>query len=384
MTNFKNTFVKWSNYFRSTGVLLMVVTILSLFLSNSNFSESYIHFWNVKRFVFVGHDVDFLFVINDFLMAIFFLNVGLEIKRELIIGELSSFKKSITPVVAAIGGMIVPAIIYYALNFHSALANGWGIPMATDIAFAVAVLSLAGKNIPPGLKLFLMSLAIIDDLGAVIVIAVFYSNHLMLSFLLYAAVVFAFMLAMNFLKIKNTIYYILLGLLAWYFILCSGVHATIAGVVTAFFIPLNDNSGMGSPLERLQNVLNIPVDYLILPLFAIANTAMKIEFESLSHWINFATIGVCLGLMIGKPVGIFYSTKLVVKSGIGKLPDGCDYRKIAGAGLLGGIGFTMSIFILMLAFPAHQLQTSIKCAILFSSVIMGISGFVLLRKTETT
>jgi NhaA family Na+:H+ antiporter len=381
MTVIKNTFIKWSSYFRSTGILLLAVTILSLILSNSSISERYIDFWNVNRFSFSGHQENLLFVINDFLMAIFFLHVGLEIKREFVIGELSSFKKSITPLVAALGGMVVPASIYLILNFNSSTANGWGIPMATDIAFAIAILSLAGKNIPPGLKLFLMSLAIIDDLGAVIVIAIFYSHQLMLNFLLYAAVVFCLMITMNFLKIKNTIYYLFLGLIAWYFILCSGVHATIAGVMTALFIPLKDRSGIGSPLERLQNSLIIPVDYLILPLFAVANTAMKLEFSSFSEWINTATLGVFLGLIIGKPVGIYYSTKMIVKSGIGKLPDGCDFRKIAGAGMLGGIGFTMSIFILMLAFPNHELQTSIKFVILLASVLMGVAGFVTIRKS---
>jgi NhaA family Na+:H+ antiporter len=384
MEKLKNTFVKWSSFFRSTGVLLLVVTAVSLFLSNSSYSENYIRFWTLERFSFSGHKADFLFIINDFLMAVFFLNVGLEIKRELIIGELSSFKKSITPIVAAIGGMVVPALIYYALNFNTELEKGWGIPMATDIAFAVAVLSLVGKHIPAGLKLFLMSLAIIDDLGAVIVIAVFYSQHLFLNFLLYAAVIFCLMFAMNLLKIKKTIYYVLPGLIAWYLILCSGVHATIAGVVTAFFIPLKDISGTGSPLERLQNALNIPVDYFILPLFAMANTAMVIEFNSFSEWFNMATIGVCLGLMLGKPIGIYYATKLVVNTNIGKLPEGCDFKKIAGAGILGGIGFTMSIFILMLAFPSHEIQTTVKCAVLFSSLIMGIVGFVLLRKTTAT
>jgi len=384
MEKLKNTFVKWSSFFRSTGVLLLVVTAVSLFLSNSSYSENYIRFWTLERFSFSGHKADFLFIINDFLMAVFFLNVGLEIKRELIIGELSSFKKSITPIVAAIGGMVVPALIYYALNFNTELEKGWGIPMATDIAFAVAVLSLVGKHIPAGLKLFLMSLAIIDDLGAVIVIAVFYSQHLFLNFLLYAAVVFCLMFTMNLLKIKRTIYYLLLGLIAWYLILCSGVHATIAGVVTAFFIPLKDISGTGSPLERLQNALNIPVDYLILPLFAMANTAMVIEFNSFSEWFNMATIGVCLGLMLGKPIGIYYATKLVVNTNIGKLPEGCDFKKIAGASMLGGIGFTMSIFILMLAFPGHEIQTTVKCAVLISSLVMGIVGFVLLRKTTAT
>ncbi len=380
MTTIKNTFLKWSSYFRSTGVLLLVVTAISLFLSNSSYSENYIRFWSLERFTFAGHKADFLFIINDFLMAIFFLNVGLEIKRELIIGELSSFKKSITPIIAAIGGMLIPALIYYALNFNTELEKGWGIPMATDIAFAVAVISLAGKHIPAGLKLFLMSLAIIDDLGAVIVIAVFYSQHLFLNFLLYAAVVFCLMLTMNFLKIKKPIFYLLPGLLAWYLILCSGVHATIAGVVTAFFIPLKDNSGTGSPLERLQNALNIPVDYLILPLFAMANTAMLIEFNSFGEWFNLATIGVCLGLMFGKPLGIYYATKLVVKTNIGKLPEECDFTHIAGAGMLGGIGFTMSIFILMLAFPNHEIQTTVKCAVLISSLIMGVAGFTMLRK----
>jgi NhaA family Na+:H+ antiporter len=383
MATIKNTFLKWSSYFRSTGVLLLVVTIISLILSNSSYSENYIHFWTSELFSFSGHQADLLFVINDFLMAIFFLNVGLEIKRELIIGELSSFKKSITPIVAAIGGMLIPALIYFLLNYNSPLEKGWGIPMATDIAFAVAVLSLVGKQIPSGLKLFLMSLAIIDDLGAVIVIAVFYSQKLFLNYLLYAAVVFCLMLTMNFLKIKQTIFYLLLGLIAWYFILCSGVHATIAGVVTAFFIPLKDVKGTGSPLERLQNILNIPVDYLILPLFAMANTAMVVEFNGFSEWFNMATIGVCLGLMLGKPIGIYYATKLVVKTNVGKLPEGCDFKKITGAGVLGGIGFTMSIFILMLAFPKHEIQTTVKCAVLFSSLVMGVVGFILLRKSTT-
>ena len=384
MATIKNTFLKWSSYFHSTGVLLLVVTVVSLFLSNSAYSENYTQFWTIERFSFSGHKANFLFLINDLLMAVFFLNVGLEIKRELLIGELSSFKKSITPIVAALGGMLIPALIYYALNFNAEFEKGWGIPMATDIAFAVAVLSLAGKHLPSGLKLFLMSLAIIDDLGAVIVIAVFYSQQLFLNYLLYAAVVFCFMFSMNLLKIKNLIYYLLLGLIAWYFILCSGVHATIAGVLTAFFIPLNDVSGSGSPLERLQNILNVPVDYLILPLFAMANTAMVISFDGSIEWFSFATIGVCLGLMLGKPLGIYYATKLVVKLNIGKLPDGCDFKMIAGAGLLGGIGFTMSIFILMLAFPSHEIQTTLKCAVLFSSFVMGIVGFAWLRKTSAS
>ncbi|MFM7015296.1 MAG: Na+/H+ antiporter NhaA [Bacteroidota bacterium] len=383
MTFAKNTFLKWSSYFPSTGVFLLLVTVVSLVLSNTTFSDAYIQYWNVRRFAFSGHDFNYLLLINDFLMAIFFLNVGLEIKRELVIGELSSFKKSITPIFAAIGGMIVPASIYYLLNLHSPLCKGWGIPMATDIAFAVAILALAGKKMPAGLKLFLMSLAIIDDLGAVIVIALFYTQQLFFSFLLYALVIFCLMLTMNLMKIKNTLFYLALGLIAWYFILCSGVHATIAGVVTAFFIPLKEENGIGSPLERLQNKLNIPVDYFILPLFAMANTAMKLQFASYGELFNMATLGVCCGLVLGKPIGIYYATKLVVTTKIGQLPEGCDYTKIAGAGMLGGIGFTMSIFILTLAFPNHELQTAIKCAVLLSSFIMGVAGFFLLRKSNS-
>ena len=379
MTLLKNTFLKWSSYFPSTGIFLFLVTIASLVVSNSSFADYYIPFWKTPHFNFAGHEINFLFLINDFLMTLFFLNVGLEIKRELVVGELSSLKKSITPIVAAIGGMLLPALIYFVLNFNSPFERGWGIPMATDIAFAVAVLSLAGKNLPSGLKLFLMSLAIIDDLGAVIVIALFYGQKLAFSFLLYAMVVFGLMLTMNFLKIKNTIYYLILGLLAWYFVLCAGIHATIAGVVTAFFIPLKDTNGNESPLERLQNRLNIPVDYLILPLFAMANTAIKLEFSSVGELFNMATIGVCLGLMIGKPLGILYATQIVVKLKIGQLPENCDFKKIAGAGMLGGIGFTMSIFILTLAFPNNQIQTALKCAVLLSSLIMGIAGFAMLR-----
>lgn len=319
--------------------------------------------------------------INDGLMAVFFLLVGLEIKREIVEGELSSPKKAIVPILAAIGGAIVPAFIYVFFNNSEASASGWGIPMATDIAFALAVISLLDKRIPISLKIFLAALAIVDDLIAILVIAVFYSSGIDLTYLGYSGIGLIVLILMNRFQVKNPYLYLIPGIFIWYFIHHSGIHATIAGVLVAMTIPTNDTA-IESPLERLEHALVKPVNFLIIPIFAFANTNITIENEMIQGLTSPLGLGIGMGLIFGKPIGIVLSAFICSKFKIGQLPEGSNFKHIIGIGLLAGIGFTMSIFISNLSFSDSTFVEEAKLAVLCSSLIAGILGFILLRSTK--
>jgi len=314
-------------------------------------------------------------------MAIFFLLVGLEIEREIYIGELKDIKNSILPVFAAIGGMVVPALIHFLFNKGTPAQAGFGIPMATDIAFALGVLSMAGKRVPFALKIFLTALAIIDDLGAILIIAIFYTSNLSWPNLLIALSIFLVLLIMGRLKVYNLAVYIIPGIAMWYFMLQSGVHATISGVLLAFAIPFGkgDEKSLSS---RLQHFLHKPVAFIIIPLFALANTCIILEKNVFSHLADKNSLGIMLGLFVGKPVGIFLLSWIAIKSKLGQLQAGITFRQLLGAGMLGGIGFTMSIFITLLAFPPGEIISISKISILLASLISAIAGlsFLLLIK----
>lgn len=375
----------FKHFFQSSssgGILLLICVALSLAIANTGWAEGFSSLLDTK----IGFDAGTLHLryplllwINDGLMAVFFLLVGLEIKREVIEGELSSVRQASLPVLAAIGGVMVPALIYAGFNSSDpSTAKGWGIPMATDIAFALGILSLLGNRVPSGLKIFLAALAIVDDLIAILVIAIFYSSDLHFAYLGYAGGMFALQLAFNRLGFKNLLFYLVPGAVMWYFIHHSGVHATIAGVLSAMALPTNE-SDEASPLEKLEHALARPVNFLIMPLFAIANTNITIEAGMAEGLAGRLGLGIVLGLFLGKPVGIFAMSWLSVKLKIAALPEGTRWPHVAGLGLLGGIGFTMSIFIALLSFEDPQYQNEAKFAILAASVLAGISGFLLLR-----
>jgi NhaA family Na+:H+ antiporter len=311
-------------------------------------------------------------------MAVFFLLVGLEIKREIVEGELSSFRQASLPVLAALGGVLVPALIYAAFNStDEATAKGWGIPMETDIAFALGILSLLGNKVPTGLKIFLAALAIVDDLIAILVIALFYSSALDFLYLGYAGALFLLLIVFNRMGVKNIFFYLIPGLFIWYFIHHSGIHATIAGVLVALTLPTNDDD-TDSPLEILEHALTRPVNFFIMPAFAIANTNITFESGMAEGLVSNLGFGIVLGLFLGKPIGIFLISWLSVKLKIAELPSETTWLHVLGLGLLGGIGFTMSIFIALLSFQNADYQNQAKFAILIASVIAGISGFLLL------
>ena len=355
------------------GLILIGCTLLSLFLANSNFSENYIHFWHTD---INGHSLEHW--INDGLMAIFFLLIGLELEREVYIGELSNLKKAILPIFAALGGMIVPALLYLSLNFGTETQSGAGIPMATDIAFALGILSLLGNKVPTSLKVFLTALAVIDDLGAILVIAIFYTNDLNLLNLGIALGIFGVLLIMNRLKVRNLIPYLLLGIAMWYFMLNSGVHATISGVLLAFAIPFG-NGDKKSTSYLLQHWLHKPVAFIILPVFALANTAIIINSDWHYALTHHYTIGIALGLIVGKFLGISIFSYAAVKSKICQLPEDLNWKSIFGVSFLGGIGFTMSIFITLLAFNDDEHISNAKIMILISSLVAGLIGYLLLK-----
>lgn len=360
---------------KSTGLILIGCTIISLLLANSIIGSDYIDIWQTQ---FSGHSIEQW--INDGLMAIFFLLIGLELEREIYIGELSKIKNAMLPIFAAIGGIILPAAIYMAFNYGTPEQSGAGIPMATDIAFALGILSLLGKRVPNTLKVFLAALAIIDDLGAIIIIAVFYTSNLLWTNLIYALAIFAVLLIFNRLKVRNLIPYLIGGVFMWYFMLLSGVHATIAGVLLAFAIPFG-NGDKKSTSYILQHFLHKPVSFVILPIFALANTAIIFSGEIGDILAQNYSLGIAMGLIAGKPLGIFLATLLAVKLGLGKLPSKVSWKHIFGVGLLAGIGFTMSIFITLLAFDNESIINNSKLVILLSSLIAGSIGFATLKLT---
>lgn len=358
------------------GLVLIICTLLSLLLANSEFGESYHHFWLTE---FSGQSIEYW--INDGLMTIFFLLIGLELEREIYQGELSNIKEALLPIFAALGGMILPAALFLFFNFGTETQSGAGIPMATDIAFALGVLSLLGNRVPLSLKIFLTALAVIDDLGAILIIAIFYTKTLLWSNLLIALGMFLFLYVLGkYFKVKNLIPYLIGGAIMWYFMLHSGVHATITGVLLAFAIPFG-NGGEKSTSYILQHFLHKPVAFIILPIFALANTAIVVSGNISEILTENYSLGIALGLIIGKPLGIFLITFIAVKIGLCKLPNDLNWKSILGVGFLGGIGFTMSIFITLLAFENETVINNAKFIILLSSLVAGVLGFVFLKST---
>lgn len=380
--NATKLFREFFNSEKSSGILLIVCTVASLLLSNFFIGERYVDFWHQKAGFIIGNINLRLSIehwINDGLMTIFFLMVGLEIERELYTGELSDIKNASLPVIAAIGGMAIPALFHFALNAGTVTQSGFGIPMATDIAFALGILSLAGKRVPLALKVFLTALAIIDDLGAIMIIAIFYTNALQTTYLFIALGIFALLLVLNRLRVHQLIWYIIGGIVMWYCMLQSGVHATITGVLLAFAIPFGDGKEK-SPSYILQHWLHKPVAFVIVPLFAFANTGIIFSGSLDEVLLNDNSLGIIAGLVLGKPVGILILCFIAVKLRLGKLPEGVNWLQLAGAGILAGIGFTMSIFITLLAFNDDNVIQHSKIAILFSSLVAGVIGFMIIKK----
>ena len=370
------------------GVLLIIAAIMAMIVANSPLSPYYNMLIKTPVVISVGSfeiAKPLLLWINDGLMALFFLAVGLELKREMIEGELSEPKKMILPLLGAIGGMVVPALIYIAFNYQDPVAiSGWAIPTATDIAFALGVLMLLGKGVPVGLKMFLVSLAIFDDIGAIVIIALFYSSELSITALMVSAVVIFLLYIMNKRGVTEITSYAILGLILWIAILKSGVHATLAGVILSFFIPLKTSKKddlVRSPLKQLERDLDRTVTFFILPLFAFTNASVilsNVTFESLLHPIP---LGVALGLFIGKQVGIFSFCYIGVKLGIAHLPKDINWRLLYGISLIAGIGFTMSLFIASLSFgkTGVNLLFDERLGILIGSILSGVSGYFVLR-----
>jgi NhaA family Na+:H+ antiporter len=366
---------------KAGGITLIFCTLLSLFLANSALGENYIHFWHTQ---FGGHSIEDW--INDGLMTIFFLLIGLELEREIYNGELSDIKNALLPISAAVGGMLIPAGLYLLLNFGTDTQSGAGIPMATDIAFALGILSLLGNKVPTSLKVLLTALAVIDDLGAILIIAIFYTGDLNWLNLGIALSVFGFLLLLNRLKVNNLIPYLIGGVIMWYFMLNSGVHATITGVLLAFAIPFGKGDKKSGSII-LQNWLHMPVAFFVLPLFALANTAILIHSDWHYALSQKYTLGIALGLILGKPIGIALFSYLSVKFKVCKLPEDVNWKAVIGVGFLGGIGFTMSIFITLLAFSDTKHIDNSKIMILLSSLIAGAIGYFYLKtvlKTEVT
>ena len=360
---------------KAGGFLLIFATLLSLVLANSVAGSTYLKIWNVNL---GGHPL--LHWINDGMMTIFFLLIGLELEREIYTGELSDLRKASFPVFAALGGMLIPAGIYLMLNFGTNTSSGAGIPMATDIAFAIGILSLLGSRVPASLKIFLTALAVIDDLGAILVIAVFYTATLSSIDFFIALGIFGVLLLLNKLKVHNLIPYLAGGFVMWYFMLHSGVHATITGVLLAFAIPFGSGDKK-SPSYILQHFLHKPVAFLILPIFARANTCLLLNGNLMDGMTQPHSLGIILGLVLGKPLGIGLFSFVAVGLGWSVLPKGLKWKNILGAGLLGGIGFTMSIFITLLAFDKVVFIQQAKIAILSASAVAGLIGFIWLKIT---
>lgn len=412
----------------SSGIILLVCAMLALIWANSPWSNTYHAIWQIR--LTVGFDQFALskplwLWINDGLMAIFFFVVGLEIKREMIIGELASVRKAVLPAIAALGGMIVPAMIYTFFNAGGPGAGGWGIPMATDIAFALGVLALLGSRVPLSLKVFLTALAIVDDLGAVLVIAIFYTSTIVWGNLVIATGILVLLIVANRLDIRHPAVYLILGFILWTAFLKSGVHATIAGVLLAMTIPskapidsaefmvqcrnllndferaydhptnINDTQRAvlqalettcertGAPSQRMEHTLHPWVSFSIMPIFAFANAGVTLEGDLLMLLTDSVSLGIIFGLIIGKQMGVTLFVGLALLAKWAELPKGVTLKEIYGVSWLAGIGFTMSLFVTGLAFDSPQLLTTGKFAILFASVIAGVTGWIVLRMTTT-
>jgi NhaA family Na+:H+ antiporter len=372
----------------SGGVMLLAAALFALFLANSPLAFLYGALLDTPVSVRVGAlalDKNLLHWVNDGLMAIFFFHVGLEIKRELLVGELSSAKQASLPVIGALGGMVVPAFIYVAINANDARAlGGWAIPTATDIAFAVGVLALAGSRVPPALKVFLLALAIIDDIGAIVIIALFYTAKLSLTALALAATGIAVLALLNSRGVTRIAPYVLTGIFIWVCVLKSGVHATLAGVVTAFAVPLTGGHGRDangySPAAHLQESLHPWVNFGVLPAFAYANAGVSLAGVTLAQLASPIPLGIALGLFLGKPIGVFTFSWAAIRLGIATRPEGTGWTQILGAAVLAGIGFTMSLFIGMLAFPEPQYAADIRIGVLSGSILSAVLGYLILRR----
>ncbi|EOR93289.1 Na+/H+ antiporter NhaA type [Arcticibacter svalbardensis MN12-7] len=410
----------------TSGIVLLASVVIAIIWANSAYNDLYHHIWDITFSIGVNELIlkhSLHIWINDGLMAIFFFVIGLELKREFMNGELSTLRKAILPMSAALGGMILPAVIYYAINIHSGAAHGWGIPMATDIAFALALLSMAGKNIPASVKVFLSALAVADDLGAVLVIAFFYTVQVNFVALAVAGIFLLVLICGNFLGVRNTMFYVIIGIGVWIGFLLSGVHATIAGVLVAFTIPavtrinetvysdnlkklthqfekeIPSNSTLTTPsqhetiqhvktlslaaetpLQKIEYALHPWVAFFIMPIFALANSGIVIGADFLSSVINPVSIGVAAGLVVGKFIGILLFTCVMVKFGLGSLPQGANWKHMTGVALLGGVGFTMSLFISGLAFSKPEFVDQAKYGILIASILAGLAGSLVLRK----
>ncbi|MBD7911955.1 MULTISPECIES: Na+/H+ antiporter NhaA [Clostridium] len=372
------------------GILLLFCTILAMIIANSNLSETYNHV--LHTYITIGYkdasiSLSLLHWINDGLMAIFFLVVGMEIKRELVIGELKSIKQTILPISAAIGGMIAPAIIYVLLNYNTSTISGWGIPMATDIAFALGVLSLVAKKAPKGIVIFLTALAIIDDLGAIVVIAIFYTTKISLIALLLGAITLITLILGNKLKVKFTSFYIVGGIILWICLLKSGIHATIAGVLLGMTLPCgkNTNEFKTSLLYKLEHLLTPWSTFLIMPIFALANSGIHIDFSNITKSLSSPiSLGIIFGLLIGKQVGIFGVSYILVKLNVAKLPSQVTKRHLYAASVLGSIGFTMSLFISSLSFSDETLLSTAKISIMITSILAALLGAIIFKFIDKT
>ena len=429
------SFQRAAHYHINGGILLMVIVLLAMLVANSPWSEAYLNFWDKRVYLQVGdfnlfnhhgHPMTLMTFINDVLMTIFFFSVGLEIKREILVGELSSFRQALLPIIAACGGMLLPVIIYYMITKGTQAENGLAIPMATDIAFSLGVLCLFGKRVPISLKIFLTAFAVVDDIGGILVIALFYTSHLDPTWLIYAGIALSVLCAGNRMGVHNHWFYIVVGFVLWYCFLQSGIHATIAGVVAAFTVPATPHLHTGkyinyikqnieefpgntckkdiilnkeqinalkciesasdrviSPLQSLEDNLHALVNYVVIPLFAFANAGIVLTSEYGGQLeIGILTWAVTIGLVIGKFAGIYLFTWLTIKSRLSTLVNGMTWSNLAGISLLGGIGFTVSLFIANLSFGNDaEMLGQAKLGVLFGTAIAGILGYIVLYFT---
>lgn len=375
-------FKEFFNSAPAAGIILVICVLISLTIANSPLGVHFENFLSTE----LGIHTDtihlrypILIWINDGLMALFFLLVGMEIKKELVKGELSSPKKAALPILAALGGVLVPASIYLLFNAGTDTTAGWAIPMATDIAFALGILSILGDRVPISLKVFLAALAIVDDLIAILVIAVFYNSNLDHTNIFIALGLFGLLLAFNKMGVRKIYFYLIPGAFIWYFIHHSGVHATIAGVLVAMTLPVSSTANSAPPLDRLEHMIAVPVNFIIMPLFALANTNIRIESEMVAGIFTPLGLGIIFGLVIGKPIGISLVSWIAIKTGLCAKPDKAGWGQLIGVGMLAGIGFTMSIFISMLSFAGLDLLIAeAKFSILIASTLAGILGSVVL------
>lgn len=367
----------------SGGVVLMIAAIFAMIIANTPLSANYDLILGTYIKVGIGNfeiAKPAILWINDGLMAIFFFLVGLEIKREVLAGELSSFDKAILPIMAAIGGMAVPGIIFAIINWGTPEnLNGWAIPTATDIAFALGILALIGSRAPISLKIFLLAIAIIDDLGAIVIIAIFYTSELSLSALSFSVIGFAAAVALNRMGVQRTAPYLLVGIVMWVFVLKSGVHATLAGVLIAFTIPLKTKNEDEALLYKMEHGLHPWVAFLILPVFAFANAGVNFTGIGIDDLLQPLTLGIAVGLFLGKQIGVFLATWIGVKSGIARLPENVSWKHVYGVACLTGVGFTMSLFIGSLAFATADVMNAVRLGVVLGSVLSGIIGYLLLK-----